>query len=119
MIESRSGAIALAVVLLIILALVGVTVTLMFNSIADQVQTTVTGGSLFVLFLAAWPLVVAFGMLGLFLGALLPTRRLALTIAVLIFLASYFGENLAGMVSSLSHTKKAQRAPTWRLRPAQ
>jgi len=52
--------------------------------------------------LNGWPLALAVAMIGLFLSAYLPTQRsAALTLAVF-FIASYFGENLASHVESLS-----------------
>jgi ABC-2 type transport system permease protein len=40
-------------------------------------------------------------MLSFFLGAYLPNRRVAAMAATVFFIASYFGEGLLGMVSSL------------------
>jgi ABC-2 type transport system permease protein len=44
-------------------------------------------------------------MIGLFLGAILPSRRMAATVMTVYFVLSYFGENLAGMVKSLEPIK--------------
>jgi ABC-2 type transport system permease protein len=44
-------------------------------------------------------------MIGLFLGAILPNRRLSATFMTIFFIASFFGENIAGMVKSLELIK--------------
>lgn len=94
-------ALALALALLGILAIVGAAAAVTLASIADQVETVVTPGSFFMSVLAAWPLVLAFGMIGLFLGAFSPSRRAAVAIATAVVLASYVGRNLTGMIESL------------------
>ena len=49
---------------------------------------------------------MAFLMMGLFLGALLPNRRTAAVVTTVIFIASYVGKHLAGLVSSLDSIKR-------------
>jgi hypothetical protein len=44
-------------------------------------------------------------MIGIFLGAILPNRRTAVVVMSVYFIASYFGENIAGMVKSLEPIK--------------
>jgi len=56
---------------------------------------------LFLSLMAALPLVMAFGMISLFLGAFCSNRRAAAMLATVVVLVSYLGSNLAGMVSSL------------------
>ena len=51
--------------------------------------------------MAAWPLVMAFGMVSLFLGAFCPSRRVASTIATVVVIGSFLGSNLTGMIDSL------------------
>ena len=51
--------------------------------------------------LAVWPLVAFFAMLSLFIGALMPSRRIAAVTATVILVFSYFGKNLASMVDWL------------------
>jgi hypothetical protein len=51
--------------------------------------------------LAAWPLVMSFGMISLALGAFSPGRRVAATIATVVVLVSYLGSNVTAMISSL------------------
>lgn len=92
-------ALALAVVLLLILliAAAGNAATLA----AVEIETEVTPLDLFWAILSVWPLVMAFAMISLFLGALLPTRRAAAMVAVVLFIISYFGKGLSGMVEAL------------------
>lgn len=92
-------ALALAVVMLLILliAAAGNAATLA----AVEIATEVTPLDLFWAILSAWPLVMAFAMMSLFLGALLPTRRAAAMVATVVFIIAYFGKGLSGMVEAL------------------
>lgn len=92
---------ALGIALLLILAIVSAGAALTMAAIQSQVETTVTPSGLFVNLLAAWPLVFAFGMISLFLAAFCPSRRIAVALSVAVVLASFLGNNLAGMISSL------------------
>lgn len=94
-------ALALAVVLLAILLIAGAGSVATFNAIETQVETDVTGGDIFVAVLSIWPIVFTFAMISLFLGATLPTRRAAALTVTVLFIASYFGKGLLGMVDSL------------------
>lgn len=98
-------AIALVVVAFLALVLGGLGSMLAFNAVADQVETTITGVHVFMAVLYALPVVVALMMLALFTGAFLPSRRIALMAMTLIFVVSYFGKNVAGMVESLEWLK--------------
>jgi ABC-type transport system involved in multi-copper enzyme maturation permease subunit len=44
-------------------------------------------------------------MIGLFLGAILPNRRLSATVMTIYIIASFIGGNIAGMVKSLEPMK--------------
>lgn len=94
-------ALALGVVLLAILLIAGGGSMATFGAIEGQIETAITGGDLFVAILSIWTIVFTFAMLSLFLGAFLPTRRAASLVATTLFIASYFGEGLLGMVRSL------------------
>lgn len=94
-------ALALSLTLLLIIVVAGAGNALTLAAIADQVETGVTGADLFLAVLGSWPLVVAILMVALFLGALLPSRRVALMVGTALFIASYFGKNIAVMVESL------------------
>lgn len=94
-------ALAHGIALFIILVLVSLASTLVFLSIESQVETIITAGDLFVGLLYAWPLVMALGMIALFLGTVTPSRRLAALLAAAVMVTSYFGNNLAAQVSSL------------------
>lgn len=94
--------IALGLALLIILAALGGGVVLAFNSLpADADTGGLTAGRLFVALLGVWPLVMLFAALSLFLGAYLPSRRWAATVATLTLIVSYFGNNLAAFSEAL------------------
>jgi ABC-2 type transport system permease protein len=94
-------AVALGVALLVILAITSSGAALTLVALGAQVESVVTPFDLFLGLLAAWPLVMAFGMISLFLGAFTPDRRTASMIATVVVIGSYLASNLAGMVSSL------------------
>jgi ABC-2 type transport system permease protein len=99
-------AIALGITLLVILAIVSAATALTLMTIQSQIETAVTPLDVVLTLLAAWPLVMAFGMVSLFLGAFSPSRRIAAMLSTALVIASYLGSNLAGMVSSLEQVKK-------------
>lgn len=94
-------AVALAIALFLILVIVSAATAITLIAIGDQIETPVTPLRVFTSLLAAWPLVTAFGMISLFLAAFCPTRRIATALATLLVIASYLGNNLAGMIESL------------------
>lgn len=94
-------AIAHAIALFLILLIVASTTTIVFLSIKSQVETTLVAVDVFWSLLYAWPLVMAFGMISLFLGTFGPRRRIGALIATVIVVVSYFGSNLAGQIAAL------------------
>jgi ABC-2 type transport system permease protein len=94
-------AVALGVALVLILAVTSAGATLTLLAILGQVETNVTAVDLFFSLMASWPLVMAFGMISLFLGAFCPSRRIASMIATVVVVVSYLGSNLTGMITSL------------------
>jgi ABC-2 type transport system permease protein len=94
-------AVALGVALLVILAITSAGAALTLLAILGQVETNVTVADLFLSLLSAWPLVMAFGMISLFLGAFCPSRRIAGTIATVVVIASFLGSNLTATIDSL------------------
>ena len=94
-------AVALTISSFIIFLVVAGVSAAVFLAIEGQIDTELTALDLFTAVLYAWPLVFAMGMLSLFLAAFMPTRRLALTIAMAILLVSYFGSNLAASTAVL------------------
>lgn len=94
-------ALGLGLITLVILVIVAVATIGAFAAIQTQVETSVTIGEIFLLTLNTWPLTMAFAMLGLFLGAYLPTRRSAIVLSAVILVASFFGNNMAPLVEPL------------------
>ena len=94
-------AIALGIALFLILVIVSTGAALTFAVIESQIETDVTSVDVFLSLLSAWPLVIAFGMISLFLGVFSPSRRIAAMLATVVVLVSYLGSNLVGMVSSI------------------
>jgi ABC-2 type transport system permease protein len=98
-------AIALAVTTLFILIIAGLGNALVLNAIKATVEVDVTPTQLFIAVLNGWFVTLAFMMTGMFLGAYLPTRRTAALTMTVIFIASYFGENMASLVESIDFIK--------------
>ena len=72
------------------------------SALPEHVDTGgVTPGDTILAALAVWPLVAFFAMLSLFLGAFMPSRRIAAIAATVILVFSCFGNNLASMVDWL------------------
>ena len=94
-------AIALGISLFLILLLVAITTTFVFFAIESQIESTLVWTDVFWGLLYTWPLVMAVGMISLFLGTFAPRRRTAALISAVIILVSYFGSNLASQVSTL------------------
>lgn len=98
-------AIAHAIGLFLILLIVDVVTTFVFVTIESDIQTTLTTWDVFWSLLYLWPIVLAFGMISLFLGAFAPSRRVAALIATVVVIVSYFGNNLSSQVSTLETLK--------------
>jgi len=94
-------AVALGVALVLILAITSAGAALTLVAIGGQVETNVTAVDLFLGLMSSWPLVMAFGMISLFLGTGSPSRRIAGMIATVVVVVSYLGSNLTGMITSL------------------
>jgi len=97
-----SKAIALGLALLLILLIVGLAMAVSLNTLPADVDTGgVTSIDMVVVALAIWPLVAFFAMFSLFLGAFMPSRRIAATVATVLLVFGYFGNNLASLVDWL------------------
>jgi ABC-2 type transport system permease protein len=94
-------ALALTISSMVMFVVVAVVSVFVFQSIESQIQTELAAIDLFYAALSGWPLVFAVGMLGMFLAAFSPTRRVAAMISATILAASYFGNNLAGSTTAL------------------
>jgi ABC-2 type transport system permease protein len=94
-------AIALGITLFLILLLVSITTTIVFLSIESQIETSMVATDVIWSVLYTWPLVMAFGMISLFLGTFCSTRRIAALMATVIVVVNYFGSNLSSQVSTL------------------
>ncbi len=98
-------AIALFVVALFIMIIAssGNAFILAVIKINNPINATPFG--LFRALMSSLPLALGFIMIGFFLGAILPNRRLSATVMTIFFIASFLGENIAGMVKSLEPIK--------------
>jgi ABC-2 type transport system permease protein len=100
---AKAVAISVAVSLIMIIAGIGNASILAVLKINTPIDITPFG--LFSALMSGLPLAFGLIMIGLFLGALLPNRRLSTIVASIFFIASFFGENIAGMVESLDPVK--------------
>jgi ABC-2 type transport system permease protein len=98
-------ALALLLVTAIIVTVAGVASMVAVGMVKEQITTSVSTQTVFNVMLSALPLVWALLMLGLFFGALLPSRRMAMMFGFLVLVGSYFGENIGGMVASMEVVK--------------
>ena len=89
----------------LILVIVGAWNGLVLNGIKGIVAVDVTFQQLFIAVINGWPLTLVVAMIGLFLGAYLPTQKAASLTLTVFFFVSYFGENLGSHVESLSSLK--------------
>ncbi len=95
--KATAVGIALFLILLIVASLAAVT----FAAIESQITTVISPGTIFWGLIYAWPIVMAMAMIALFFGAFSPSRRIAALFSTAVFLVSYFGSNIAGILESL------------------
>jgi ABC-2 type transport system permease protein len=88
---------------IMIIASLGNAFILAVIKINNPINATPFG--LFTALISSLPLAFGFIMIGFFLGAILPNRRLSATVMTIFFIASFLGENIAGMVKSLEPIK--------------
>ncbi|MCS6888210.1 MAG: ABC transporter permease [Chloroflexus sp.] len=91
----------LAVIGFGVLAVAGLAAAGFFLAIRAQLTTPLDAGDLFRATVSHWPLVLLFQTLSLWLGAVTPSRRVALAIATVILIVSFLGYNLVGMAPDL------------------
>lgn len=100
---AKASAILLSafLVLLGVALIVGVT----FLAIESEVDSPITVSDVFWAVLANWLIAYVFLALGLCLGAFAPSRGSALALGSAILVLTFFGNNLAGMVTALDDVK--------------
>ena len=98
-------AISMGVAAFLMLLIAGLGNGITLNAIKASVEVDLTATELFWATVSGWPVTMAFMMIGLFFGAYLPNRRTAALTTTVIFIASYFGETLAGFAQSLDVIK--------------
>lgn len=96
---------AITAVAVLIMLLGGLGNAAVLAAVKKTTPISITPFDLFLALLGGLPLAFAFIMIGFFLGALLPSRRTAVLVMTIYFIASYFGENIAGMVKSIESVK--------------
>lgn len=99
-------ALALAIALFLILVVISIGEVIAFNALPAGTELGgVEAVDLVVATLAIWPLIMVFATLSLLLGAFMPSRRLAATVATIVLIATYLGNNLTEMVDWLETLK--------------
>ena len=96
---------ALVLVTFLILVIAGLCSAIALNWMKNSFAVDVTAIQFFLAILSAWPITLAFLMIGLFFSAYLPNQLSASMATTVVFLVSYFGEILAGMVKALEVIK--------------
>lgn len=94
-------AMALCVAALFIISIASIGNAFILAVIKINTPINVTPFGFFTALISSLPLAFGFIMIGFFLGAILPNRRLSATVMTIFFIASFFVENIAGMVKSL------------------
>lgn len=97
-----SKAIAMAIAAFLILGIATLAGMAAFTAIESQIETSITALDLVPAVMNAWPITMVFMMLSLFLSALVPQRRTAVALSVLVLVGSFFGSNLLPMVEGLA-----------------
>lgn len=96
---------ALALVLLLIMMILGTGSAITLGIISQTTEVDVTPIQLFVALLGVYPMLLAFFSIGLFLGTIMPSRRLAVAVMVLIYLGSYLINSVGNLVDSMASFK--------------
>lgn len=96
---------ALAVVLFLTMLILGTGSALTLSIVGQVTEVDVLPLQLFGALLGAFPMVLAFFSIGLFLGTIVPNRRMAVTLLTFIYLGSYALNSLASIVDALSFLK--------------
>ena len=94
-------AVALSVVVISLMVIAATGNAVLLEVIKFETQINITPFGLFVALISNLPFAMGLIMIGLFLGAILPSRRMAATVMTVYFVLSYLGENIAGMANSL------------------
>lgn len=96
-------AVAMMVAVLLIVLISAAAAAITFVAMEAEIGSTdVTTVDVMVALLYSWPLVMVYMMLGLFLGAFLPSRRSASVVVTVVLIVSFFGNNLADLSSTLA-----------------
>ncbi len=92
---------ALVGVTFLILLIAGISNIIALAWLKSFMELDVTAMQYFMGVLSAWPITLAFLMIGLFFSASMPNRRIAAMATTAVFLVCYFGAILTGLVESL------------------
>lgn len=96
---------ALAFVLLLILVFMSIGSGITLNIVSQTSEVDATPLQLFVALMGAYPLMLAFFAIGLFFGAFLPSRRLAVAAMTILYIGSLLMKSIAGFVTSMEAMK--------------
>ena len=98
--------IALALALVLILGIISIGEVIGYNTLPEETNVGgVVAADLVAATFAMWPLIMVYASLSLFLGAFTPSRRLSASLATIILIVTYLGNNLANIVEWLEPFK--------------
>ncbi len=95
---------SLLTVILLILIIFGIGIGIVLNMVISSagIETDLTPVQLFIGLLATYPFHIALFGIALFLGTIMPNRRLAMMVMFAFYLASYAANSAGGMAESVS-----------------
>jgi ABC-2 type transport system permease protein len=91
--------------LILIILGIGNSITLLIVSNMVELELDTTPVQMFMALLGAYPMLLAYFGIGLFLGAFMPSRRLAVAVLAFIYLASYVLNSIGNLVESMTYFK--------------
>ncbi|MEL6308993.1 MAG: ABC transporter permease subunit [Chloroflexota bacterium] len=94
---------ALSIVLLLIILIMGAGAAFTLTIVSQTIEVDVTAGQLFVSLMGAYPLMLAYFCMGLFLGTIVPSRRIAIAIMAVIYIMSYVLNSVALMIEAFDY----------------
>lgn len=94
-------AVAIAIALMVILLAAGLGLVIGFLSIQGQIETEITSPDLVRVMIYTWPMLILWAMMSLFLGAVLPSRRLVNVFMTIVVIAAFFMDSLGELASQI------------------
>lgn len=97
--------VALSLVVLLIMGIMGLGNAITLSIVSQSAEVDATPLQLFVGLLGSYPMLLVVLTMGLFFGAILPSRRMAIAIMIFFYLGSYVLNSIAMMIEAYSWLK--------------